>query len=101
MCCSPFLLTLATFGVRLLALRLLVFPSSVVLLEEFVPVLAEVGSVDNLVEVFFGLFLLLVGVRVGPVVSKVVRGAVGGIDHECRFEQLCFGREVRRESPHV
>ena len=98
---SPFLVSLAVFGVRLLAFRRLVFLRGVVFLEEFVPVLAEVSSVDDLVEVLSGFFFLLIRVRVGPVVSEVVRGAVGGLDRECRPEQLFFGREVRRESPHV
>ena len=79
MCCSPFLITLATLGVRLLAFLLLVLASGVVLLKEFVPVLAKVGRVNNLIEEFFSFFLLFVGVRVGPVVSKVVCGAVGGM----------------------
>ena len=101
LCCSPFLITLATFGVRLLAFLLLVLARGVVFLKEFVPVLAKVGRVNNLVEELFGFFLLLVRVRVGPVVSKVVCGAVGGVDHKRRLEQIRLGRKVRREGPYV
>ena len=64
-------------------------------------VLALVGLVDDLVEVFSGVFFLLVRVGVGPVVSEVVRSAVCGIDHECCFEQFFFRKKVRREGPHV
>ncbi len=56
---------------------------------------------DDLVQVFSGFFSLLVRVRVGPVVSEVVRGAVRSIDHKCCFEQFCFRSKVRREGPHV
>ncbi len=63
--------------------------------------LAKVGRLNNLVEELFGFFLLFVGVRVGPVVSKVVCGAVGGVDHECRLEQICLGWKVCRKGPHV
>ncbi len=95
------LITLATFGVRLLAFLLLVLASGVVLLKEFLPVLSKVCRVNNLIEELFSVFIVFVGARVGPVVSKVACGAVGGVDHERRLEQICFGRKVCRKGPHV
>ncbi len=94
MCWSPSLLALTAFGARLLLrLAALLFARGRMLLEELVPVLAEVGRVDDLVEELFGFFFLLVRVRVGSVVLKVICGAVGGVDHKCCLEQVCFGWE--------
>ncbi len=70
-------------------------------LKELVPVLAEVGRVNDLVEELFSFFFLLGSVRVGSVVSKVVSGAVGGVNHKCRLEKVCFGWEVSREGPYM
>ena len=68
--------------------------------KEFVLVVSRICRVDDLVEVFPGFLSLFVWVRIGPVVSEVVSGAVRGIDHEGGFEQLFF-RKVCRQGPHV
>ena len=72
-----------------------------VLGEEFVFVVAQVGCVDDLVEVVCGLLLLFKWFCSCAIVSEVVSGAVGRVDHESCFEEFFFVVEVRCESPYV
>ena len=72
-----------------------------VLGEEFVFVVAQVGCVDDLVEVVCSLLLLFKWFCGCAIVSKVVSGAVGRVDHEGCFEKLLFVVEVGCKSSHV
>ena len=54
--------------------------------EEFIFVVAQVGCVDDLVEVVCSLLLLFKWFCGCAIVSKVVSGAVGRVDHESCFE---------------
>ena len=60
--------------------------SVVVFLEKFVLVFAKVGGVYDLVKVFRTFLYLVVFVGCCAVVSEVVCGSVGCVDHEGRFE---------------
>ena len=79
----------------------LLLVASVALGEKLVLVVPQVGCVNDLVEVFFGFFLLLEWVRGGSVVAEVICGAVGSVNHEGGFEEVLLAREVGRESPSV
>ena len=63
--------------------------------KEFVLVVSKICRVDDLVEVSPGFLSSFVWVRIGPVVSEVVGGAVCGIDHTSGFEQLFFCKVCR------
>ena len=81
------------------SVALLLLVARLVLGEEFVLVVPQVGCVDDLVEVFLGLFLALLKIRRGSVVSKMVCGTVSGVDHKSGFEQVLLAREVGGEGP--
>ena len=58
----------------------------VVFFKEFVFVFAQVGSVDNLVEVLGAFLYLAVFLGSCPLVSEVACSPVGSINHRCRFK---------------
>ena len=51
-------------------------------------VLALVGLVDDLVEVFRGRFCLLVVIQVDTIVAEVIGSSVSGVDHVGSLDQI-------------
>ena len=83
------------------SVALLLLVARLVLGEEFILVVPQVGCVDDLVEVLSCLFLLLEWVCGRSEVAEVICSAVGSVDHEGGFEEVLLAWEVCRESPGV